>query len=147
MATRPATRSLTLNRIVEASRERAFQAWTQPEELKRWLAPGDLTVELVQVDLRPGGRYRVHMREPGGKVHRLVGAYQVVEVPGRLVFTWRWESEEKPVETRVTVDFRALGADRTEIVVLHEFFPTEAMCAQHVSGWNACLLKLPPLFH
>jgi uncharacterized protein YndB with AHSA1/START domain len=145
MATERSTASLSLARIFPASPESVFQAWTRPEQLKHWIAPGDLTVELAEVDLRPGGRYRIHMREPEGTEYRLVGTYQEIQVAHRLVFTWVWESDPTPIETRVTVQFRDLGREGTEVVVLHEFFPTDAMCDQHVRGWNACLAKLPPL--
>jgi uncharacterized protein YndB with AHSA1/START domain len=145
MATGQSTASLTLVRIFPASPERVFQAWTRPDQLKLWIAPAELRVELAEVDLRPGGRYRIHMREPEGREYRLVGTYQEVQVPRRLVFTWVWESDPSPIETRVTVQFRDLGSEGTEVVVLHEFFPTDAMCDQHVKGWNACLAKLPPL--
>lgn len=145
MANRHSTVSLRLTRIFEASRERVFRAWTRPEELRHWLAPGALTVELAEVDLRPGGRYRVHMRDPGGIEYRLVGAYEEIQPPRRLVFSWQWASEEMPVETRVTVEFRELGPGRTEVALLHERFPTDAMCAMHVKGWNGCLDKLPAL--
>jgi SAM-dependent methyltransferase len=69
------------------------------------------------------------MREPEGREYRLVGTYQEVQVPRRLVFTWVWESDPSPIETRVTVQFRDLGSEGTEVVVLHEFFPTDAMLA------------------
>ncbi len=145
MAAEQCTASLSLVRVFAASPERVFQAWTTPDQLKHWIAPGDLTVELAEVDLRPGGRYRIHMREPEGREYRLVGTYREVQAPHRLVFTWVWESDPVPIETRVTVRFRDLGSEGTEVVVLHELFPTDTMCDQHVRGWNACLAKLPPL--
>jgi len=56
--------ALTLRRTFQASRERVFRAWTSPEEMKRWKGPGDRTTPIVEVDLRVGGAYRVHMRTP-----------------------------------------------------------------------------------
>ena len=50
-----------------ASATPGFTAWATPEELKRWHAPEPMTVPLVEVDLRVGGSYRIHMREPGGQ--------------------------------------------------------------------------------
>ena len=59
--------SLEVRRVIRAPRKRFFEAWTKPEELKRWHAPGPLTVSLAEMDVRTGGSYRIHMREPDGR--------------------------------------------------------------------------------
>ena len=62
--------------------------------LRRWWAAGpDWGTPLAEVDLRPGGRYRLSMREPGGAVHTVGGEYLEVRRPERLVYTWAWEDE------------------------------------------------------
>jgi len=53
------TAALQIRRTFPASRERVFRAWTTPEEIKRWKAPGDRTSPVVEVDLRVGGKYRI----------------------------------------------------------------------------------------
>ena len=53
---RPASDTkLQIRRTFQASPDRLFAAWTTPEELKRWHAPGQLTVAVADVDLRMGG--------------------------------------------------------------------------------------------
>ena len=47
--------TLRLRRTFAAPRERVFRAWTVPEEMKQWKAPGDMTTPVAEVDLRPGG--------------------------------------------------------------------------------------------
>src|SRR2546427_12616018 len=83
MAPAPQTAPVTvrLQRTFQAPREKVFQAWTRPEELKRWSAPGDLTTPVAEVDLRVGGRYRIDMRAPDGTLHRVTGTYREVESP------------------------------------------------------------------
>ena len=52
----PATTfSLTINRTINAPREEVFEAWTDPERLRRWwgVAEGWTTV-IAEVDLRVG---------------------------------------------------------------------------------------------
>jgi uncharacterized protein YndB with AHSA1/START domain len=63
--------TLRLRRTFAAPRQRVFQAWTTPQEMKRWTGPGEYTTPLAEVDLRPGGRYRIHMRTPDGTLRRL----------------------------------------------------------------------------
>ncbi len=146
MATRErqSTVTLRLRRTFAASRERVFRAWTTPHELKRWDAPGDYTTPLAEVDLRPGGQYRIHMQAPDGTVHRLVGLYRVVEPPQKLVYTWRWEGDPDAPETLVTVEFLDRGA-ATEVVLTHELFPSAEARQRHETGWMGCLEKLARL--
>jgi uncharacterized protein YndB with AHSA1/START domain len=136
--TKPAPQ-LQIRRVFEASPERLFRAWTTPEELKRWHAPGPMVVSLAELDLRVGGRYRIHMREPDGNEHKVSGIFRVVEPPSRLVYTWKWE--HKDTETQVTLEFKPRGTG-TELVLTHEGFPSEDDRASHEHGWTAIFEKL-----
>jgi len=109
--------------------------------MKLWKAPGDMTTPLAEVDLRPGGKYRIHMRAPDGTEHHLVGVYRLVEPPKKLVYTWRWESEPDAPETLVTVEFLDRGG-ATDLVLTHELFPNEESKGKHEHGWAGCLDKL-----
>jgi uncharacterized protein YndB with AHSA1/START domain len=145
MATRqqsPVT--LQLRRAIRATPARVFQAWTTPAEMKKWKAPGDLSVAVAEVDLRVGGRYRVHMRAPDGTEHRVGGTYRVVDPPRKLVYTWLWDTNPDMGETVVTVEFRDLGGS-TEVVLTHELFPTEADRKEHEMGWTGSFEKLDAL--
>ena len=130
---------LESRRVFQASPERLFRAWTTAEQLSRWHAPGPLTVTLAEVDLRVGGRYRIHMTEPGGTVHKVGGTYQVVEPPRKVVYTWQWEGN--PEETEVTLEFLAAGAG-TEFVLTHRGFAADDARVHHEQGWTGILEKL-----
>ena len=47
--------SLQFNRLIPATSAEVFDAWTNPELLKAWFAPGSMTVPSVRRDLRTGG--------------------------------------------------------------------------------------------
>ena len=59
-----ADRELVLTRIIEAPREKIFQAWTEPELLKQWFAPQPFTTPVVEIELRPGGANLIVMQDP-----------------------------------------------------------------------------------
>lgn len=143
MATRErrSTVTLRLRRTFDASPARVFRAWTTPEEMKQWKGPGELTTPVAEVDLRVRGKYRIHMRAPDGTLHRLVGEYRLVQPPEKLVYTWRWEDQPDFPETLVTVEFLDRGAS-TELVLTHEFFPTDEARQSHETGWTEALEKL-----
>jgi uncharacterized protein YndB with AHSA1/START domain len=138
--------TLRLTRVVPAPRDAVFRAWTDPAALARWWVPFEgMTVPAVEVDLRPGGRYRLTMRNVKGEEFHLTGTYREVRPPERLVYTWRWEgtTHDAPpdVETLVTVDFEASGPT-TLLHLMHERLPDDAARARHGLGWNGVLDRL-----
>lgn len=131
---------LELRRVLPARREAVFDAWTRPEVLTAWCAPGPMATPRAEVDLRPGGRYRIEMAEPGGATHVATGTYREIVRNERLVFTWRWEGSDA-AETLVTVELHARG-EETELVLRHERFPSAQERDRHREGWGGCLEKL-----
>jgi uncharacterized protein YndB with AHSA1/START domain len=144
MATTTKLEAIEIHRTIKAPLRRVFDAWTRPEEMKQWAAPGPLAVPVAEVDLRVGGRYRMTMRGPDGAEHRVVGVYREVDPPRRLVYTWSWETDPTVTDTVVTVEFHDRGGS-TEVVLRHEGFPTVEKRDRHDSGWNGCLDKLQTL--
>jgi uncharacterized protein YndB with AHSA1/START domain len=135
---------LELRRRFAAPRERVFQAWTEPELLRRWWAaqPGWQGAD-AEVDLRPGGRYRLAMHDPeSGATHAVVGEYLEVRAPERLVYTWTWEGEPPEMRgserTVVHVAFVADG-DATEVILTHRGFADTTIRDMHGQGWAGCL--------
>src|SRR5450755_1937030 len=113
-----------LTRLIPARRDQVFLAWTEPEQLRRWWGPGAFTCPEAEVDLRPGGSYRLVMAPTEGDPFVLGGTYREVDPPARLVYTWRWETGPAAdgSESLVTVEFRERGA-QTELVLTHTDFP------------------------
>jgi uncharacterized protein YndB with AHSA1/START domain len=133
---------LRLRRVFNAPREAVFAAWTNPEQMKKWVIPepGFVTPE-VEVDLRIGGKYRIHMLSPKGNFHTAVGIYREISPPGKLVSSWSWENRPEEGETLVTVEFNEReGA--TELVFTHDRFQKKAVRDDHVTGWNGALGQL-----
>ena len=134
---------LHLTRVLDAPRERVFRAWTDPEELKRWWGPRGYVTRSAEIDLRAGGNYRLGMAKlPDGPTFYLTGTFTLVEPPTHLAYTWRWEAEPEQGETLVTVTFRDLSRESTEVTVTHERFPSEKIADDHARGWAGCLDRL-----
>jgi uncharacterized protein YndB with AHSA1/START domain len=146
---------LQVRRTFAASRERVFQAWTDPELLRQWLTGPRGSSPHAEVDARVGGEFRISMTSrvgdlfallPGqtGVVH-MVGHYLEISPPERLVFTLGWEEfptiHLEPDATTVTVEFNEQG-DETEVVLTHERQPNRRIRAFHSYGWKGSLRKL-----
>ena len=142
MTTRETETGVELTRVVDASPERVWAAWTEPVRMRRWLCPEMATLDKVEADVRPGGRYRLHMRGAEGESYTASGVYRTVEAPRRLVFTWDWEEEGHAVgETVVTVELLEVD-EGTEVVLTHEGFPAAEAAEGHRKGWTSILGRL-----
>jgi len=70
-----------ITRIFEASRERVFKAWTDPDELAAWYGPEhmDAPRERIHIDLRIGGRWELTMvRRDGGAEFTI--SYEILQL-------------------------------------------------------------------
>jgi uncharacterized protein YndB with AHSA1/START domain len=134
-------------RTIDAPREDVFRAWTDPEQLRRWWGPGEFACPEAEVDLRPGGAYRLVMQPAAGDPFVVGGVYREVEPPERLVYTWRWETGPAAdgSESLVTVEFLDRGAS-TELVLTHTEFPAAHGSAPYRMGWEGGLDKFERLF-
>ncbi len=137
--------SLKLVRTFDANPETVYQAWTDPDVVKRWFGPTpQFTTPIAEIDLRVGGAYRIGMKSPEGELYVATGVYREIVLNEKLVFTWRWEGDSPSPETLVTVEFKRSGQN-TELVFTHENFPTEDLAKDHREGWAGALSKLSKL--
>lgn len=135
---------LVLRWTYDAPRERLFEAWTTPQILKEFFAPGDAKVEDVQIDLRVGGSYRIAIRNPDGELWCVRGVYRELSRPERIVCTWSWEEDDPSLEreTLLTLAFFEKGS-QTELVLTHELFRDSEQRDNHEAGWTKILAVLP----
>jgi uncharacterized protein YndB with AHSA1/START domain len=138
---------LRLSRRFNAPRDRVFDAWTNPDVLLDWWRAGPhWETPQAEVDLRPGGRYRLAMTDTDkGETHVVVGEYKEIQPPERLVYTWTWESNTDEMKgsdnSLVTVEF-AEADGGTEVSLTHSGFSDEEIRDLHVHGWEAVIANL-----
>jgi uncharacterized protein YndB with AHSA1/START domain len=89
--TTPTDRELVLTRVFDAPSRLVFEALTRPELLKRWYGPAGWSLELCEIDLQVGGRWRFVIRKPDGKAVGQRGVYREVVPAERIVNTEAWE--------------------------------------------------------
>jgi uncharacterized protein YndB with AHSA1/START domain len=143
---------LEMTRVIKASRQRVFDAWTRPEMIRQWFGPEGKMVAEVNADAKVGGSYGISMTgkcdaEEGkaGEIDMrrdsmVSGRYIKVDPYDLLQFTWKgnWEPTE---ETTVTIELRDVDGG-TELKLTQERFMTESSQAQHEYGWTGSLDKL-----
>lgn len=135
-------REFTVTRVFNAPRELVFKAWTEPAHLAAWYGPrGTRTpIESIELDLRPGGRWRARMvREDNGTEFPVGGEYREIVEPERLVFTWALD--DRGSESLVTITFADHG-DKTEMTFHQAGFATGGETTGVEDGWLSAFDRL-----
>jgi uncharacterized protein YndB with AHSA1/START domain len=91
-----AEREFVIARDFAVPAARVFAAWTEAEQIARWWGPKGYANVVGEMDVRPGGAYRITMVAPDGERYPLKGEYREVAEPERLVMTDVWD--EHPAE-------------------------------------------------
>ncbi|WP_255168243.1 SRPBCC family protein [Natrononativus amylolyticus] len=144
----PSDYDMTITRTFDAPRERVFEAWTDPDRVEQWWGPAGFTSTVHELEVRPGGAFRLDMHAPDGTVYPDSGEFHEVEPPERLVLTSRaFEDEDGAygLEVYNTVTFAERGG-RTELTLEAEVIAARPEVAEALEGmelgWSQSLEKL-----
>lgn len=144
-------RELVLTRIIDAPPEKVFEAWTDPELLKKWFAPMPYTVPVAETDVRPGGSSLIVMRSPDGNDFPNRGVYLEVVKNERLVFTdayiKAWEPSAKPFMT-VILTFENEGGKTKYTARVRHWTVADREAHEKMGfqqGWGQCADQLADL--
>lgn len=124
-------RTVTVRRVLPASREEIWTLWTTPERMPEWILDGGS----ARLDLRVGGRYDLDMHYKG-KSYPHHGEYLEIDPPSKLVFTWVSEGTQWKTSI-VTIELADRDGD-TELTLTHEGLPVES-ASDHEGGWKEIL--------
>jgi len=127
-------RALRMSRRFDASPERLFEAWTDPDLAARWLFTSPTSERhSAELDVRVGGKWAITDRREGVD-YRALGEYLEVERPRRLVFTFGMP-QFSPAFNKVTVEVDADGAG-SMMTLTQEDLPADYIPATE-EGWRA----------
>ncbi len=116
-------REIVLVRVLEASRDAVFAAWTDADAFCRWFGPEGFTCTLHEMDVRPGGRSRFDMTSADGTLYTNRFDYLEI-VPGqRLVMDHGSDTDDDPDRFRLTITIDE-QADGKTVLTLRQLHPT-----------------------
>lgn len=122
------TTTLVMKRRFEASPERVFDAWLNPEMMRKWLFTMETTNKVARNERCVGGTWEI-VDHRGGKDYRAIGEYKEIDPPNRIVFTFRMP-QFSDTEDVVTVELKPVegGCEMTF---------TQVIVVPHEEGWSA----------
>jgi len=127
-----------VTRRFDATPDRVFDAWLNPEVIGAWMfGPAVREEEVVRItnDPRVGGSFSFVVRRQGEEINH-VGEYLEIQRPSRLVFTW---GIDEAGESRVVIDIIAQDAG-CELMLTHELPPDWSDYADRTkAAWSKML--------
>lgn len=106
--------TITIIREFDATPERVFRAWTDPDLFKQWIGPRAYDTRIDTWDARTGGSWRYAVLGDGEEQARFYGSFHEVRPHERLVQTFTWEGAPDGVSLDITT-FVDLGDGGTRI--------------------------------
>ena len=130
---------LELSYFIESTSEEVFSAWTDADKMVKWMGPGNVVCEKVEIDLKVGGQYNINMNTDEG-VRIAKGEYKEIVPNEKLVFTWEWEGGTFQ-NSLVSIVFTHQD-NGTLISLHHTLLPNKENAQHHTQGWEGCIIKL-----
>lgn len=119
----PSETEMVMEREFDAPRELVFNAHLDPEAITRWWGWRESSTEVVEMDVRVGGKWRLISRSKDGQEFIFFGEYREITPPEKLIYTFGFEGMPgEPGEE--TYSFIDLGNDRT-LLRVHSFTTRE----------------------
>ena len=135
-----------ITRVFEASRERVFRAWTDPDEVAGCYGPAhfDTPRDRIHIDLRKGGRYELTMVQHESGAEFAIG-YDIIELVEPELIVLRSDpmpemGMHEPTITRV--EFHDHGT-KTRMTLSDGPYPGGRAHAE--AGWNSAFDQLAAL--
>jgi uncharacterized protein YndB with AHSA1/START domain len=128
-------RELVFKRVFDAPRDLVFSVWADPMHVAQWWGPNGFTTTISEMDVRPGGVWRLVMHGPDGTDYKNKIVFLEVVKPERLVYKHEPEKDTEPVTFETTVTFADRG-NKTELT-MRMLFPSAAILEQVVKKYGA----------
>jgi uncharacterized protein YndB with AHSA1/START domain len=132
----PATadREIVISRVIDASRELVFEAFTEVRHLSQWWGPDGFTTTTRSFEFREGGVWDFVMHGPGGTDYAEWITWTEIVPPERIALR-HGESRDDPNVFESTLTFAPHGtATRIE---MRTVFPTTQLRDQAVEQYHA----------
>lgn len=137
--------SVSLHRVLKASPEKVYRAFTQPNAMAAWLPPYGFTCTVHEMNVKVGGTYKMSFQNfSTGNGHSFGGKYVELKPNEFMKYTDRFDDPNLPGEMTTSVWLRKVMVG-TEIKIVQEGIPSMIPTEMCYLGWQESLEKLAKL--
>jgi len=137
--------NVKLHRILTASPEKVFRAFTDADAMASWIPPYGFVCVVHNMDVKQGGKYRMtFINFSTGKSHSFGGKYLELKQNEFIKYTDKFEDPNMPDEMITSVWFKKVSCG-TEIKIIQEGIPSVIPIEMCYLGWQESLEKLKKL--
>lgn len=137
--------SVTLHKVLKATPEKVFRAFTEPDAMASWLPPYGFLCVVHSMDVRAGGNFKMSfINFSTGNGHSFGGEYLEIKQNEFLKYTDKFDNPNFPGEIITSVWLRKVTVG-TELKVLQENIPAAIPVEMCYLGWQDSLEKLTKL--
>lgn len=152
--TEPHSRASTHNeKVIKASQEALYRAFTDPAALVVWQVPGDMTAEVHSFDGRVGGGYQMSLYYPssedasrgksGEREDRYTARFVELVPPSRIVEAITFDTVNPAFSGEMIMEVTLEAADGgTRVSILHKDLPPGVRPEDNELGTQLSLEKL-----
>ena len=140
-----ADNSVSLHKVLKASPEKVFRAFTEANAMAAWLPPYGFLCTVHELDVKVGGKYRMSFQNfSTGNGHSFGGEYLEIRTNEFIKNTDRFDDPNLPGEMITSVWLKKVSVG-TEIKILQENIPPAIPVEMCYLGWQDSLDKLTKL--
>ena len=137
--------SVSLHRVLTASPEKVFRAFTEANAMAAWLPPYGFTCTIHEMKVEEGGTYRMSFQNfSTGNGHSFGGKYVAIKPAELLTYTDSFDDPNLPGEMTTMVQFIKVSVG-TELKIVQEGIPEMIPAEMCYLGWQESLEKLKKL--
>ncbi|MEO6719591.1 MAG: SRPBCC family protein [Ferruginibacter sp.] len=140
-----ANNSVSLHRVLKASPEKVYRAFTEANAIASWLPPYGFLCTVHEMDVRTDGTYKMSFHNfSTSNGHSFGGKYLEIKPNEFLKYTDKFDDPNLPGEMVTSVWLQKVLVG-TEIKILQENIPSMIPMEMCYLGWQESLEKLAKL--
>jgi len=137
--------SVTLHKVIKATPEKVYRAFTEPKALASWMPPYGYLGVVHEMDVREGGSYKMSfINFSTGNGHSFGGKYLEVKPNEFLKHTDKFDDPNLPGEMIVSIWLTKISVG-TDLKIVQEGIPSVIPAEMCYLGWQESLDKLTKL--
>jgi len=134
-----------ISRTFQHPVEKVFKAFINPEWIRKWWGPVNVSTLNVDVNLKVGGKYKFEMQKRNGELFQITGEYKDIVPNQLLVFSSAYQNlSSPPPESTVIIKFKSLETG-TEVSLIQEFETEPPDFDSRTKSWEVMLGRIDDL--